>query len=107
VLDTEYVKLAHIKGVSEHLVIWKYCFHNALIVSLTHFGLIGAVLITGSVVTETVLAWPGLGQWVSRPFSPGLYGSPGCGTPVCFRIHLDQHFGGHSVRLHHLQIRYA
>ena len=64
VLDTEYVKLARVKGVSETKVIWKHCFRNALIVPLTYFGLIGAVLITGSVVIETVFAWPGLGQLV-------------------------------------------
>ena len=64
VLDSEYVKLARLKGISERKVVWKHCFRNALIVPLTYFGLIGAVLITGSVVTETVFAWPGLGQLV-------------------------------------------
>ena len=64
VLDTEYVKLARIKGVPEWKVIWKHTFRNALIVPLTYFGLIGAVLITGSVVIETVFAWPGLGALV-------------------------------------------
>ena len=64
VLDSEYVKLARLKGISERRVVWKHCFRNALIVPLTYFGLIGAVLITGSVVTETVFAWPGLGQLV-------------------------------------------
>ncbi len=64
VMDTEYVKLARIKGVSERRVIWKHSFRNALIVPLTYFSLIGAVLITGSVVTETVFAWPGLGALV-------------------------------------------
>ena len=64
VLDTEYVKLARIKGVPEWKIIWKHCFRNALIVPLTYFGLIGAVLITGSVVIETVFAWPGVGALV-------------------------------------------
>ena len=64
VLDTEYVKLARIKGVAEWKIIWKHCFRNALIVPITFFSLIGAVLITGSVVIETVFAWPGLGQLV-------------------------------------------
>ena len=64
VLDSEYVKLARIKGVPEWKVIWKHCFRNALIVPLTYMGLIGAVLITGAVVTETVFAWPGLGLLV-------------------------------------------
>jgi peptide/nickel transport system permease protein len=64
VLDTEYVKLARIKGVREWKIIWKHCFRNALIVPITFFSLIGAVLITGSVVIETVFAWPGVGQLV-------------------------------------------
>ena len=64
VLDTEYVKLARIKGVPEWKIIWKHCFRNALIVPITFFSLIGAVLITGSVVIETVFAWPGVGQLV-------------------------------------------
>lgn len=62
VLDTEYVKLARIKGMPERKVIWKHCFRNALIVPFTYMGLIGAVLLTGSVVIETVFVWPGLGD---------------------------------------------
>ena len=62
VLDTEYVKLARIKGMSERKVIWKHCFRNALIVPFTYMGLIGAVLLTGSVVIETIFVWPGLGN---------------------------------------------
>ena len=64
VLDTEYVKLARIKGKPERKIIWKHCFRNALIVPLTYFSLIFAVVITGSVVIETVFAWPGLGLMV-------------------------------------------
>lgn len=62
VLDTEYVKLARIKGMPERKVIWKHCFRNALIVPFTYMGLIGAVLLTGSVVIETIFVWPGLGN---------------------------------------------
>ena len=64
VLDTEYVKLARIKGIPEWKIIWKHCFRNALIGPLTYFSLIFAILITGSVVIETVFAWPGLGLMV-------------------------------------------
>ncbi len=64
VLDTEYVKLARIKGIPEWKIVWKHCFRNALIVPLTYFSLILAVLITGSVVIETIFAWPGIGQLV-------------------------------------------
>lgn len=64
VLDTEYVKLARIKGIPEWKIVWKHCFRNALIGPLTYFSLIFAILITGSVVIETVFAWPGLGLMV-------------------------------------------
>ena len=64
VLDTEYVKLARIKGIPEWKIVWKHCFRNALIGPLTYFSLIFAVLITGSVVIETVFAWPGIGLMV-------------------------------------------
>ena len=61
VLDSEYVKLARLKGVSPPMVVWKHCLRNAAIPPLTYFGVIAAVLLTGSVVTETVFSWPGIG----------------------------------------------
>ena len=61
VLDTEYVKLARIKGISETKVIWKHCLRNALTAPLTYFGLILGGFMTGSVVTETIFTFPGIG----------------------------------------------
>jgi peptide/nickel transport system permease protein len=61
VLDSEYVKLARIKGVTERRVVWKHCLRNAAIPPLTYIGFIVAVLLTGSIVIETVFAWPGIG----------------------------------------------
>ena len=60
-LDSEYVKLARIKGLSEWKVIWKHCLRNAAIAPLTHFGLVAGSLLTGLIVTETVFDWPGTG----------------------------------------------
>ena len=60
-LDSEYVKLARIKGLQEWKVVWKHCLRNAAIAPLTYFGLVAGFLLTGSVVTETVFAWPGTG----------------------------------------------
>jgi peptide/nickel transport system permease protein len=60
-LDSEYVKLARIKGISERSVIWKHCFRNAAITPLTYFGIILANTLTGSVTTEAVFNWPGTG----------------------------------------------
>jgi len=73
VLDSEYVKLARIKGLPERVVIWKHALRNALIAPLTAAGMIFAMLITGAVVTEQVFAWPGIGRLlieslVSRDF---------------------------------------
>ena len=62
VLDSEYIKLARAKGVSNVQVIWKHALRNALIPPLTFAGITLGSLITGSLVAETVFAWPGLGQ---------------------------------------------
>jgi ABC-type dipeptide/oligopeptide/nickel transport system permease component len=62
VLDSEYIKLARIKGLPERMVIWKHAFRNALIAPLTAAGLIFANLITGALVIEQVFNWPGIGR---------------------------------------------
>ncbi len=62
VMDSEYVKLARAKGVSNNAVIWKHSLRNALIPVLTFAGVTLGSLVTGSLVVETVFAWPGLGQ---------------------------------------------
>ena len=62
VLDAEYIKLARAKGVSRYGVILKHAMRNAFIAPLTYAGLTLAGLITGTVVVETVFAWPGLGR---------------------------------------------
>lgn len=64
VLDSEFVKLARAKGVGANAVVWKHAFKNALIPPLTFSALILVGFIGGTVVTETVFAWPGLGQMV-------------------------------------------
>ena len=62
VLDSEYVKFARIKGLTERLVIYKHALKNAVIPVLTFSGLTLAGLLNGSVVIEVVFAWPGIGQ---------------------------------------------
>ena len=63
-LDSEYIKLARIKGVSEYSVIWKHALRNATIVPLTYFGIMLAYLVVGSITTEVVFSWPGVGLLV-------------------------------------------
>jgi peptide/nickel transport system permease protein len=62
VLDSEYIKLARIKGVSEAIVIWKHALRNSLIPVITFMGSFFATMITGAVVIETVFSWPGIGR---------------------------------------------
>lgn len=64
VLDSEYVRLARIKGVSPNLVVWKHCLRNALIPVLTFAGVQLAFLLNGSVVIESIFAWPGVGRLI-------------------------------------------
>ncbi|MBA7576773.1 Glutathione transport system permease protein GsiC [subsurface metagenome] len=62
VLDSEYIKMARIKGLPERIIIWKHALRNALIAPLTVAGLLFAMLITGTVVLENVFNWPGIGR---------------------------------------------
>jgi peptide/nickel transport system permease protein len=60
-LDTEYIKLARAKGVSERAIVWKHALKNAVIPPLTFMGVTLGTLVTGSIIAETVFAWPGIG----------------------------------------------
>ena len=62
VLDSEYIKLARIKGVGRWAVVWKHALRNAMITPLTYAGLLLAAFFTGAVVVETVFSWPGIGR---------------------------------------------
>ena len=64
ILDSEYIKLARIKGLPERIVIWKHAFRNALITPLTIMGLILPQLVLGAVITETIFNWPGMGRMI-------------------------------------------
>jgi len=61
-LDSEYVMYARMKGLSDRSVVWKHAFRNALIIPITSFGGVISGIITGSLVLETIFAWPGVGQ---------------------------------------------
>ena len=64
VLGSDYVMFARIKGVYRSSVIWKHALRNALIPVVTFSGVYFALLIGGSVVIETVFAWPGIGRLI-------------------------------------------
>lgn len=62
VLDSEYIKLARSKGLSERTIVWKHALRNALIPVVTLVGMMYGVIVTGVVIVEVVFAWPGLGR---------------------------------------------
>jgi ABC-type dipeptide/oligopeptide/nickel transport system permease component len=64
VLHSDFVRTARAKGLPERLVIFRHALRNALIPVVTVVGLQVGGLLSGSVITETVFAWPGVGRLV-------------------------------------------
>ncbi len=64
-LNQEYILTARVKGLSEGAVIWRHAFRNVLVQLITIIGLTYASLLEGSVLTETIFAWPGIGQYIT------------------------------------------
>jgi peptide/nickel transport system permease protein len=62
VLDSEFVKLARTKGLSEARVVWKHALRNALVPVITFVGFMYGVIIAAAIVVEVVFSWPGLGR---------------------------------------------
>ena len=65
-LAQEYITTARVKGVAEWRVIWIHALRNAAVPLVTVIALSYASLLEGSVLTETVFAWPGLGQYLTN-----------------------------------------
>jgi peptide/nickel transport system permease protein len=65
-LAAEYVVAARAKGLSEARIVWGHALRNAAVPLLTVVALSYAGLLEGSVLTETVFAWPGLGQYITH-----------------------------------------
>lgn len=64
VLGKEYIDVARAKGLRGSVVVMKHAFKNAFSSILTMLGMQFASLLGGSVITETVFAWPGIGRLV-------------------------------------------
>jgi len=65
-LRQEYIVTARVKGLSERRVVWRHALGNVMVPLLTVIALSYANLLEGSVLTETVFAWPGLGQYITN-----------------------------------------
>ncbi len=61
-LSADYVRTARAKGVSESAVLYRHALRNALIPILTILGLQFGSLLAGTIVTESIFSWPGIGR---------------------------------------------
>jgi ABC-type dipeptide/oligopeptide/nickel transport system permease component len=64
ILGQEYIRTARAKGLLEWDVIWSHALRNASIPVVTMIGIVFASLLSGSIIIETVFAWPGIGRLV-------------------------------------------
>jgi peptide/nickel transport system permease protein len=66
VIRQDYIRTARAKGLDERAVIGRHALRNAMIPVITLLGLSLPGLVSGAVITETIFAWPGMGQNVIR-----------------------------------------
>ena len=64
VLNEDYIRTAHAKGVVERRVLYQHALKNAFLPIITIIGLQVGLLLAGAVLTETIFSWPGIGKWV-------------------------------------------
>lgn len=64
-LGQEYVTTARVKGMPERRVVWVHALRNVLVPLITVIALSYAFLLEGAVLTETIFAWPGLGNYIT------------------------------------------
>jgi peptide/nickel transport system permease protein/oligopeptide transport system permease protein len=78
-LSADFVRTARAKGLSESVVTIKHALRNALIPIITVLGLDFGAYLTGSILTETIFSWPGIGRYVvnaiSRRDLPAIQGA--------------------------------
>ena len=78
-LGADYVRTARAKGVRERVVVTRHALRNALIPIITVLGLDFGAYLTGSILTETIFSWPGIGRYVvnaiARRDLPAIQGS--------------------------------
>lgn len=74
VLSEDYIRTARAKGLKEYVVIWKHALKNALNAILSVFGMQVAGLLGGSLLTETIFSWPGMGRLIVDAIERRDYG---------------------------------
>jgi peptide/nickel transport system permease protein len=64
VMTQDFIRTARAKGITERYVLYKHALRNAMLPVVTIIGLQLGALLSGSVITETIFAWPGVGKFV-------------------------------------------
>jgi len=72
-LSSDYVRTARAKGLSTWIVLLRHAFRNALIPIITILGLQFGTLLAGTIVTETIFSWPGIGRLTVQAISARDY----------------------------------
>src|SRR5947209_19464175 len=72
-LTADYVRTARAKGLSTAAVLFRHAFRNALIPIITILGLQFGTLLAGTIVTETIFSWPGIGRLTVQAISSRDY----------------------------------
>jgi ABC-type dipeptide/oligopeptide/nickel transport system permease component len=72
-LSSDYVRTARAKGLSMRAVLFRHAFRNALIPIITILGLQFGTLLAGTIVTETIFSWPGIGRLTVQAISARDY----------------------------------
>jgi ABC-type dipeptide/oligopeptide/nickel transport system permease component len=72
-LSSDYVRTARAKGITETAVLFRHAFPNALIPVITIVGLQFGSLLAGTIVTETIFSWPGIGRLAVQAISARDY----------------------------------
>jgi ABC-type dipeptide/oligopeptide/nickel transport system permease component len=72
-LSSDYVRTARAKGIPETAVLFRHAFPNALIPVITIVGLQFGSLLAGTIVTETIFSWPGIGRLAVQSISARDY----------------------------------
>jgi peptide/nickel transport system permease protein len=74
VMNTDYVRTARAKGLTDNLVIFRHVLKNAMLSVVTIFGVLLGSLLGGSIITESVFNWPGIGTLLLQSIQQRDYG---------------------------------
>ena len=73
VKEEDFVKFAKAKGLSGKVIFWKYCFRNALLPQITGLSLSLGNIVGGSILTEIIFGYPGMGSLLYQAVTQGDY----------------------------------